>query len=148
MQMKYLVKQQINFKFTYFLWDLWVCFDFTSFSVFGVKIVRTAENSSHLNQLARPRFAFNLWTKNTFRMPTSFQNDIYNFKRILLVLGSFHKVRIAINQSRVKGCWTPPKKIQMGAFDISKHLGRCVLFQSSCKFAPGAELFQNLTKLH
>jgi len=31
------------------------------------------------------------------------------------------------HQSRVKGCWAPPEKIQMGPFNISKHLGRCVL---------------------
>ena len=42
----------------------------------------------------------------------------------------------------------PPKKIQMGPFNISKHLGRCVLFGTSCKLAPSAALFQNLTKLN
>ena len=51
-------------------------------------------------------------------------------------------------QSRVKGCWaSPQKKVQMWPFNISKHLGRCVLFRSSCKLAPWAELCQNLTKL-
>ena len=29
-----------------------------------------------------------------------------------------------------------PQKIQMGPFNISKHLGRCVLFRSNCKLAP------------
>ena len=39
----------------------------------------------------------------------------------------------------------PPKKIQMGPY--SKHVGRCVLFRASCKLAPWAAPFQNLTKL-
>ena len=39
-------------------------------------------------------------------------------------------------QSRVKGCWGHPKKIQIGSFNITKHLGRCVLFRASCKLAP------------
>jgi len=30
----------------------------------------------------------------------------------------------------------PPKKIQMGPFNISKHLGSCALFRTSCKLAP------------
>jgi len=30
----------------------------------------------------------------------------------------------------------PPKKIQMGPFNISKHLGSCVLFRASCKLPP------------
>jgi len=42
----------------------------------------------------------------------------------------------------------PTKKIQMGPFNISKHLDRCVLFRASCKLAPWAALFQNLTKLN
>ena len=50
-------------------------------------------------------------------------------------------------QSHVKGCW-PPRTILMGTFNISKHLGRCVLFRSSCILAPLAELLQNLTKLN
>jgi len=51
-------------------------------------------------------------------------------------------------QSRVKGCWAPPKKIQRGPFNISKRLGSCVLFRASYKLAPWAALFQNLTKLN
>ena len=42
----------------------------------------------------------------------------------------------------------PPQKIQIGSFDISKHLGRGVLFRASCKLAPLAALCQNLTKLN
>jgi len=34
-------------------------------------------------------------------------------------------------QSRVKGCCLPTNKIQMGPFNISKHLGRWVFFRAS-----------------
>jgi len=41
----------------------------------------------------------------------------------------------------------PPKKIQM-PFNISKHLGSYMLIRASCKLAPWAALFQNLSKLN
>ena len=44
----------------------------------------------------------------------------------------------------------PPKKNPDAkqSFNISKHLGRCVLFRASCELAPWVDLFQNLTKLN
>jgi len=40
------------------------------------------------------------------------------------------------------------KKLQMGPFNISKHLDRCVLFRAISELVPWAELFQNLTKIN
>ena len=58
-------------------------------------------------------------------------------EKIATNLGSWYYARKWTSAVRVKGCWVPHQKIQMGPFNLgSKHLGRCVLFRASCKLAP------------
>jgi len=69
--------------------------------MFGVKnvLLRAAENSLNLESVRRD-LAFlsgNSWTKILVRMCTSFQNDMYNTEGIFLVMGNFHRAKIARN---------------------------------------------------
>jgi len=53
--------------------------------------------------------------------------------------GSAFESNVFIHYSRA--AWRalgPPKRIQMGPFNISKHLGSCVFFRASYKLAPWA----------
>ena len=54
-------------------------------------------------------------------------------------LGSTNKSVTSVffsSQCRVKAVGGSPKKLQIPPFDISKHLGSCLLFRASCKFVP------------